>query len=207
VRASVRAHVSGHDPVHAGIAKSYLELAHHFLVPIAPRLIAVGGLSGSGKTTLARHLGAQTPGGVGAIIIRSDVQRKRLWGLANHDRLPPEAYGDGANLALLTELLALAQSALSAGQNVIIDASFRDLAWRDAFEDLARQKSIAFEAYWLETDLELRLERSAKREMIEGRRRDASDADPAIVKSQLRIGALGSAWRILASDRGAGSFI
>ena len=91
VRAAVRSHVTGHggDPK---AARAYLQAAQAYLAPASPRLVAVGGLSGSGKSTLARTLASGLGGGPGAVVLRSDEIRKRLFGAAPTDRLPKSAY-------------------------------------------------------------------------------------------------------------------
>jgi aminoglycoside phosphotransferase family enzyme/predicted kinase len=197
VRASVRAHVSGHNETDASLAKSYLDLAYRFLTPSKTKLIAVGGLSGSGKTTFARFLGGKLDQGAGPIILRSDVQRKRLFGVSPSEALPPEAYGEEASQNLLKALGDLARQALLSGQDVIIDASFRQPKWRNLFEDLARQLNLEFEAFWLETDLSIRNERIENRSALKGKMRDASDADLIISSSQVKEGALSPAWKII----------
>ena len=60
--------------------------------PPAPRLIAVGGLSGTGKTVLARALAPIVAPQPGAVVLRSDVIRKQMFGVADTERLPPSAY-------------------------------------------------------------------------------------------------------------------
>jgi predicted kinase len=74
-----------------------LDAATAYLTPSAPRLIAIGGLSGSGKSTLAKALAAHVGPAPGAIHIRSDLERKRLYSLDEMTRLGPEAYIKDAN--------------------------------------------------------------------------------------------------------------
>src|SRR6478672_1315787 len=70
-------------------AVSYVLLARNYLeARQRPQLIAVGGLSGSGKSSVAQafapHLGAFP----GAVHVRSDVERKRMFGVDLGERLP-----------------------------------------------------------------------------------------------------------------------
>ena len=98
LRAAIRAHVtaaamervtqSAAKPEMAAEARSYLELAAQFLRPRSCRLIAIGGLSGTGKSTLAAALAPC----LGARVLRSDVIRKRLFGVAPETQLPASAY-------------------------------------------------------------------------------------------------------------------
>ena len=76
-------------------SRQYLALAQQLLRPIPPCLVAVGGLSGSGKTTLARRLAPSVGVAPGALILRSDLIRKMLLGVAPTTRLGPEGYTDG----------------------------------------------------------------------------------------------------------------
>ena len=61
-------------PRNAGLADAYL-------IPPRPVLIAIGGLSGTGKSTLAAVLASQIGAAPGALHVRSDVERKRLFGV------------------------------------------------------------------------------------------------------------------------------
>jgi hypothetical protein len=60
-------------------AREYLELAVRLISPAPPRLIAIGGLSGSGKSTLAMSVAPIIGSAPGAVVIRSDEMRKRLF--------------------------------------------------------------------------------------------------------------------------------
>ena len=96
-RATIRARVAALRAAHlaheaaragrAGGAEAIAEaprlfrLARSFLVPHAPRLVAVGGRSGSGKSTLARELSPRLGPPPGAVHLQSDVERKAMFGL------------------------------------------------------------------------------------------------------------------------------
>ena len=73
-------------------ATTYFELARALIAPPPPRLVAVGGLSGTGKSLLARALAPDLLPHPGAVVLRSDIERKALFGVAETDRLPAEAY-------------------------------------------------------------------------------------------------------------------
>ena len=64
-----------------GSFRTYLQLAVKHTQPGSPRLIITCGLSGSGKSSLTQSL----LGSLQAIRIRSDVERKRLFGLSAGD--------------------------------------------------------------------------------------------------------------------------
>ena len=151
-------------------AREYLKLANGFLTPHAPRLIAIGGESGCGKSTVASlaapHLG-EAPG---ALIIRSDVTRKHLFGCRLEDPLPPQAYSRQATDRTYGGILNAAKEGLAAGMTVIADAVYADPAERAALEHLARDAKVPFHGIWLDAPLKLRIER------VGARRDDASDA-------------------------------
>ena len=85
-----------------------------------------------------------------------------------------------------------AREVLEAGQSVIIDAAFLKPEERAEVSDLARRTGRTFTGIWLEAPADL------LRERVTARREDASDADTAVVESQLDrdIGALGD-WHTI----------
>src|SRR5262249_6409293 len=101
MRASIRARVTAAKLEQASeaersaivqSARGYFDWALRFIAPSAPILVAVGGLSGTGKSALARALAPAIEPAPGAVVIRSDVERKALFGKAETESLPSEAY-------------------------------------------------------------------------------------------------------------------
>lgn len=174
-------------------ARAYVALAERFIAPARPRLIAIGGLSGTGKSTLARHLALHVGGGVGAVHLRSDIVRKNLSGVAETDRLPPQAYSADAAAAVYARLRVLAGAALAAGQSVIVDAVHAREAERDAIEAIAAEAGAAFDGLWLEAPLGMLETRVTERVG------DASDADAGVVRGQARYDCGDIRWRRLSS--------
>ena len=82
-------------------ARAYFAFAQRAIAPPAPKFIAVGGLSGTGKTRLARMLAPHIEPMPGAVIVRSDVERKALFGVGETDKLPGEAYTPASDRARL----------------------------------------------------------------------------------------------------------
>ena len=110
MRAAIRAKVTAARLAHAKpderteiarIARTYFDWARRFIAPAPPVMVAVGGLSGTGKSVLARALAPTLAPPPGAVVIRSDVERKALFGKGELEPLPQEAYtpaDDGAGL-------------------------------------------------------------------------------------------------------------
>ena len=149
-----------------------------FLEPAPPRLIAVGGLSGVGKSALAHALSPEIGRPPGAALLRSDVERKHLYGVDEQTKLPDEAYGAEAGRATWASLIDKARRSLDAGASVVIDATHAHGAERAASLQLARETQTPFVGLWLEAPLQTRLAR------VRARRADASDADAAVVLKQ-----------------------
>lgn len=161
----------------------------------APRLVAIGGVSGTGKSTLARNLAPRLAPPPGAIVIRSDVVRKRLSGTRPEARLPPAAYSAQMDRKVLTRMAFDARAALRAGAAVMLDATFLDPGARACAAAIAGSEGVPFDGIWLEAPADV-----ARRRVSE-RMADASDATAAVVGRQTRSAARPSDWRIIAADR------
>jgi predicted kinase len=173
LRALVRAHVQaarGRDGV------PLLKAAAAYLAPASPRLIAVGGLQGTGKSTLARGLAPALGPAPGALLLRSDELRKRRFGLAPEEPLPPEAYTEAVSTATHEELFTIAEAALRQGHAVALDAMFLDVQYRLRAAEIAARVGVPFQGFWLEAPIEILKSR------ILARRGDASDATIAVLE-------------------------
>lgn len=162
----------------ADSARAYFTLARLALKPPPPCLIAVGGLSGTGKSAVAHAL-APTIGALpGAIVLRSDVIRKKMLGVAELERLPSSAYGRAATAKVYAELARQAAALLKHGHSVIIDAVFAREAERSAVEEIATRASIPFVGLFLIADLAIRVQRIGQRSA------DVSDATVNVAEAQ-----------------------
>ena len=186
LRAAIRAKVliaqADIDPAKAaGLqarAAHYLQCAEGFLLPVPPRLIAVGGLSGSGKTTIAAALAPHLGAAPGACLFRSDIERKKRLGTGETTKLGQDAYDTAADEATYRRLRRLARLALGAGRSVIVDATLRSLRQRTQLRALAQDIGVRFDGIWLDAPAGLRAVR------IGARIGDASDATPALALAQ-----------------------
>lgn len=162
-----------------GAAREYLALAQELVAPPAPRLVAVGGPSGSGKTTLARRLAAAVGPAPGALIVRSDVERKRLLGAPADRRLGPDGYTASVTRDVYRILAERADAVLRSGHGVVVDAAFLERAARAALREVARANRVQFSGFWLAAPLDV------LRTRIAARVGDASDATPEVAARQI----------------------
>ncbi len=140
---------------------------------------------------LARALAPGLPPHPGAVVLRSDIERKALFGVAETDRLPANAYAPEMTARTYAVLADKARRTITAGHSAIVDAVFSDAAERDAVAAIARANGVAFAGLFLTADLATRIAR------IGHRTGDASDADATVARRQEDY-ALGSLdWRMV----------
>jgi predicted kinase len=168
-------------------ARRYFDLARTLIHPPAPRLIAVGGLSGTGKTVLVRALAPAVAPQPGAVVLRSDVIRKQMFGVGDTERLPPSAYTPEFAERVYEMVAQHARRVLAQGHSVIVDGVFARDFERDAFAALARACNVPLTGLFLVADLATRQAR------IADRRGDASDAtqEVAALQEHYNIGHIG----------------
>jgi aminoglycoside phosphotransferase family enzyme/predicted kinase len=159
-------------------AKTYFRLAVEQLSPPPPTLIAIGGLSGTGKSSLARELAPHVAPAPGALLIRSDVERKRLFGVAETEHLPSATYSAEASAKVYGIVADKAARVLAAHHSAIVDAVFAKPEERIAVEAIAASANTAFRGLFLVADLQTRLNRVGMRGL------DASDANAAVALQQ-----------------------
>ncbi|WP_440994960.1 AAA family ATPase [Arhodomonas sp. SL1] len=207
MRAAIRAHVSGQAArVQAdaaarderrGVAAAYLEHALSLLAPAGPHLVAVGGFSGTGKSTLAYGLAPGLDPAPGARVLRSDVLRKRRYGVDPEEALPEEAYRPEVSEAVYTDAFEQAAALLADGHSVILDMVFDRPEDRARAEAVAARADVPFAGFWLTAPRDV----LAKR--IRSRSGDASDASVAVLDRQLRRDPGPMGWRELDAAREA----
>jgi aminoglycoside phosphotransferase family enzyme/predicted kinase len=187
MRAAIRAKVTAErreraaDAERAVIAErahSYFKLALRALEPQAPTLVAIGGRSGTGKSALARALAPQLPPIPGALVLRSDAERKALFGKDESEPLPPHAYAPEVTLRVYTTIADKARRAVAAGHSAIVDAVFAKPQERSLADRSAAALGSAFRGFFLDAPLATRLKR------VGGRSGDASDADAEVARAQ-----------------------
>jgi hypothetical protein len=159
-------------------ARAYFAFAQRAIAPPAPKLIAVGGLSGTGKSRLARMLAPNIEPMPGGVIVRSDVERKSLFGVGETEKLPGEAYTPQVTERVYAALLDKARRILAAGHSAIVDAVFGQAQERAALAAAAKAANLPLHGLFLTADLTTRIAR------VGVRVRDASDADEKVARAQ-----------------------
>ena len=181
-RAAIRAYVDSAVTAVSGAdnapARAYQKAALALLQPAPPRLVAIGGLSGSGKTTLALKLAPEIGRTPGAVVVRTDVERKRQAGVALEERMPAGSYSPEASARIYASCLARAERVLRAGHSVVLDAVFARPEERAAAEALARKVGVPFQGIWLDVPKDVAQQR------VTDRKGDASDATATVVERQ-----------------------
>jgi predicted kinase len=183
MRAAIRAHVlftkseqAEDDPSAWNEAKNYFDLAVRLIDPEPPCMVAIGGLSGTGKSVLAREIAPLLGPPPGALILRSDVIRKALFGVPQTTRLPPSAYEPAVTRAVYATLIKRAHHTAEQGCSVVLDAAFLRPEERAALA--ATAPAVRHIGLFLEASRATRLAR------IDARTNDASDATAAVAVAQ-----------------------
>jgi uncharacterized protein len=161
---------------------SYLRLAEQFTRRTKPLVILTCGVSGSGKTTISGDIAEMIHG----VLVRSDVERKRLAGHNALDRVDKSTkislYSTGLSDKTYQRLLEIATLCAVEGIPVIVDATFLEAGRRSLFMEMARKLNIPCRILYFHAPLEILAERVRKRYEMGN---DASDADASVLFRQL----------------------
>ena len=161
----------------------YLEYAEHCLAPArGPCLCITHGLSGSGKSHFCLELRER----LGMIHLRSDLERKRLFGLApgarSRSAVAGGIYTPEATERTYGRLETLAGELLDAGYDVVVDATFLEASRRARFRGLAEARGARFSI------LDFKAPEAVLRQRVAARGKagsDPSEADLAVLQRQL----------------------
>ena len=160
-------------------AAGYLALAARLIRPSAPGLTITCGPSGCGKTHASNRRLASVDF-LHTVRLRSDVERKRLAGLAPDAASGGTIYTTEATEQTYTRLGELAEAALCAGWSVIVDAAFLRRTERVACHDRATRLGLPFAILAPVATPEVMAERIATR------KNDASEATVGVLQQQLQ---------------------
>ncbi|WP_051459740.1 AAA family ATPase [Methylomicrobium lacus] len=160
----------------------YANLAERFTQPSKPMLLITHGFSGSGKSYHAGQLAER----IGAVQLRSDIERKRLYGFGA-EQGTGSATGGGIYSAEATQLTydrlaAEAKTVLEAGFSVIVDATFLKTAQRGQFRQLASACGVPFRILDFQAADSVLMQRILQRQ-----HQDASEATLAVLQRQQQI--------------------
>jgi aminoglycoside phosphotransferase family enzyme/predicted kinase len=156
-------------------ARRYFMLALAYERPtlVPPRVVAVGGMIASGKSRSAATIGTL----LAAPVVGSDRTRKHLTGRKPTASMQSEAwsgaYSPSTTEAVYEELWRVADIVLSSGRPIVLDASFRTAAMRDAARRLANRHGVPFLFVECSAPRELIVERLAHREGLAAHESDA----------------------------------
>lgn len=187
-RAMVRAKVNliraaQADAAAGGAALDYLRLAKRLSQPRRPALLVMHGVSGAGKTSLSQ----QILEALGGVRLRSDVERKRLFGLqpleASH-RIPGGIYTEAASRRTFERLAQLASMLLRQGYIVIADATFLRQAHRLPMIQAAKAARVPWRILSLQAPVDVLKQRVQRRAKA---RSDASEATVEVLLKQLDV--------------------
>ena len=174
-RALVRtqvAHLNG--PGHEAEASRYLNTALQLTQPGQAQLLITHGLPGSGKTFQSQ----QALERIGAVRLRSDVERKRLFGLGMLEDSRTKGldlYSPDATARTYAQLFKLARLVLEADYPVVIDAAFLHRTERAQAVALADELGLPLSIIDCKAPLEV------LRKRIGARRGDASEATDTVL--------------------------
>ncbi len=161
--------------------REYVALARSWAEPPHPAMVAMHGLSGSGKTTVSDGITAP----LGALRVRTDVERKRMHGLAAGARsgsgTQSGLYAEDSTHAVYRRVLDLACEALGGGFTVVADGAFLHRWQRDLFRDKAASIGAPFAILSVRGH-----PATLERRIAERGAADASEANAAVLAHQLR---------------------
>ena len=158
--------------------RNYANLAESYSTIPSPFLAITHGVSAVGKS----HVAMRLVEALGAIRLRSDVERKRLFGQQQVPNDPQAGiYSSDASSATYTRLHEVAAAILRAGFPIVIDATYLKHDQRDAAAKVAEATGAPF----------LILDCDAPQAVIESRlaqrqadQQDPSDANLAVIAAQ-----------------------
>jgi aminoglycoside phosphotransferase family enzyme/predicted kinase len=162
--------------------ESYVALARADAHSRRPAIVITHGLSGCGKTTASQALLERAA----AIRIRTDVERKRLRGVADgpssSSGIERGRYSPQATAETYQRVLALTRAVANAGSIVIVDGAFLRRWQRDLFRGLATELRIPFAILAFDAS-EATLRQRVTARVHAGT--DASEADISVLENQL----------------------
>jgi aminoglycoside phosphotransferase family enzyme/predicted kinase len=157
----------------------YLWLAERYSESAGtPVLVLMHGLSGSGKSYVAERLVEA----LGAVRVRSDVERKRMAAFAPSEPEEEGLYASSMTQKTYARLAQLASTCVANGFPAIVDATFLLAEHRKMFLDEAVRAKVPAVIVEVTASNQTMTERIARRSDAGG---DPSDATPAVLEMQM----------------------
>lgn len=161
----------------------YVQLAESYIDFNTPYLLITHGFSGSGKSTLTKAVVQE----LGAIRIRSDVERKRLYGLkpeqsSNAQQVAEGIYTQAATTKTYQRLGELTTQVLSACYPVTLDATNLLFSQREQLKEVAQNLGLTALIISMQAE-EATLKRRLAKRIQEGEK--VAEADLRVLEHQL----------------------
>lgn len=172
-------------------AVAHAQQAMDYLSPRSPELIAIGGISGTGKSLLARKLAPLIGAAPGAVVLRSDLIRKRRFGVRDETRLRRTAYSREVTESVYAEMRNIADLVLRMGHSIVADAVHGRAEEVAEIEAVAQRTNARFSGIWLDADI------TAIAGRLANRSGDVSDAGIAVARQQRSHVTHPSGWPVL----------
>jgi aminoglycoside phosphotransferase family enzyme/adenylate kinase family enzyme len=160
--------------------RKYVNLAEHYCVCESPFLIMMQGLSGSGKTTVGKQLVTHSH----AVMLRTDIERKRLFGLkpeesSKHSKF--DIYTEKATVDTYEKLTEIASFLLQHNIPVVIDGASLKKQERDLCSRVALDLNVSYLFVKCMAPDDVLKNRIIKRQSIST---DASEATTDLIEQQ-----------------------
>lgn len=177
--AAIRASQAADDGESRREVADYVALAGRLTARHPGALVITHGVSGSGKS----HAALALPGPLPAVCLRSDVERKRLLGIApDANATALGGYTAELTARTYTRLIELAETAIAAGYVAVVDATFLRREQRGRFAALAARLGVPFVIIDCSAPVDVLRARVERRR---GRSGNVSDAGMAVLDAQL----------------------
>lgn len=162
--------------------RTYLALAQSWTGPRPAAIVLMHGFSGSGKSFVSERICEQ----FAAIRLRSDIERKRLfgqWGDPGPRQLTGNLYTNEVTETVYRDILAEdVPHILNAGFSAVIDATCLHRWQRDIFREAAARLGVRYVIVDVQADPAILRQRLRERQIAANH--DPSDADLAVLEMQ-----------------------